>query len=204
MSRPGESAGTRAPRGPGRPRVLSEDEVLDAAVDVARDEGIAALSMRAVARRLGVPPMTLYGYVANKEALDVLVIDRILGEVRIPTAEEGPWYVRLRILLLDARRVLAERPNLGDGHPATGGGAIELLHRGAFGREASRLVDAVVDLLREGGFGDEQREVCFGALFIYVTGYAEQHTTSDIFDIGLTALIEGLKPLAEPGGTERR
>ncbi|MET0149883.1 MAG: TetR/AcrR family transcriptional regulator [Acidimicrobiales bacterium] len=172
--------------------------MLDAAVDVAREDGIAALSMRAVARRLGVPPMTLYGYVANKEALDVLVIDRILSEVRIPTADAGPWDVRLRLLLIDARRVLVQRPRLGDGHPAVGGGAIELLHRGAFGHEASRLVDAVVDLLRQGGFTDEHVDVCFGALFIYVTGYAEQRTTSDFFDIGLAALIEGLKPLAGP------
>jgi len=179
--------------------VLSEDEVLDAAVAVAREQGIARLSMRAVARRLGVPPMTVYGYVPSKDVLEVLVIDRILSDVQVPSPDVGPWDERLRLLLVDARRVLVEQPNLGDGHPAVaGGGALELLHRGAFGREASRLVAAVNDLLREGGFGDAHLDACFGALFIYVTGYAEQPTTSDVFEIGLTALIQGLKPLARP------
>jgi AcrR family transcriptional regulator len=198
VSPPAERIGAPARQGPGRPRVLTEEEVLDAALEVAREQGIARLSMRAVARRLGVPPMTVYGYVASKEALDVLVIDRILSGVQIPSADVGPWDERLRLLLIDARRVLVEQPNLGDGHPAVGGGAIELLHRGAFGREASRLVTAVNDLLREGGFGDAHLDACFGALFIYVTGYAEQPATSDIFEIGLTALIQGLKPLAIP------
>lgn len=198
MSPPVERAATQAGRGPGRPRVLSEDEVIDAAVGVAHEQGIARLSMRAVARRLGVPPMTVYGYVASKEALEVAVIDRILSDVRIPAADLGPWDVRLRLLLVDARRVLVEQPNLADGQPAVGRGVIELLHRGAFGEEASRLVAAVMDLLREGDFGDEGADSCFGALFIYVTGYAAPPTTPDIFEIGLTALIEGLKPLAGP------
>jgi len=199
-------------RGPGRPKVLTEDEVADAATSIAREQGIARLSMRAVARHLGVPPMTVYGYVPSKEALEVLVIDRILGEVHIPGPDEGPWDVRLCRMLGDARRILVERPHLGDQYPATGGGVIALLHRGAFGHEASRLAAGVYDLLRQGGFGDEHLEACFGALFLYVTGFVDpdggdpaagDHATtegspggrppSEIFDIGLAALIAGLQ-----------
>ena len=187
-------------RGPGRPKVLSEVEVADAAVDLARELGIARLSMRAVARHLGVPPMTVYGYVPNKQALEVLVIDRILGEVQIPGPDGGSWEVRLRTMLGDARRILVERPHLGDGHPAVGEGAIGLLHRGAFGREASRLAAGVVDLLRQGGFDDEHLDVCFRALFLYVTGFLDPgggepaaRSPSEVFDIGLTALIAGLQ-----------
>jgi AcrR family transcriptional regulator len=182
---------------------------------IAREQGIAQVSMRAVARHLDVPPMTVYGYVPNKDALDRLVIDRILREVRIPHPDDGPWEARLRAMLCDARRILVERPHLGDGHPAVDGSAIDLLHRGAFGREATRLASGVFDLLAEGGFAPEDHDVCFGALFTYVTGYVDAdgadlarrvtddraggaRTRSDIFALGLEALIEGLKATRLP------
>lgn len=204
-------------RGPGRPRVLSEGEIVDAAIEIARELGIADLSMRAVARKLDVPPMTIYGYVANKDALHALVTDRILSDVHVPAPEEGPWDVRLRVLLCDARRVLVERPQLTEGRSSIGGSAVELLHRGAFGREGLRLVETVYALLHEGGFRLEHADVCFGALFTYVTGLTDPTgtgelgagassspsapTSAEIFARGLEALIEGLKLLrdaAEP------
>jgi AcrR family transcriptional regulator len=45
--------------------------------------------MRALARELGVPPMTIYNYVASKEALRELVVNQILREIRIPDVDEG-------------------------------------------------------------------------------------------------------------------
>ena len=198
-------------RGRGRPRVLSDDDVADAALTVAREHGIVGLSMRAVARQLDVAPMTVYGYVANKQALHALVIDRILSQVRVPEPDEGPWEQRLRLLLCDARRILVERRPLADGRNDLGGNAVELLQRGAFGREASRLADGVVDLLREARFEPDDIDVCFAALFTYVTGNVDPTNTSvadeaptpirktagrprsDHFRLGLQALIEGLK-----------
>lgn len=176
---------------------------------VAHEQGIARLSMRAVARHLGVPPMTVYGYVPNKDGLEALVIDSILREVRVPDPSEGSWDRRLHVMLCDARRILVEQPHLGDGHPGIGS-AVDLLHRGAFGSEAIRLANGVFDLLVEGGFGPDDLDVCFGALFTYVTGYVDgagadtagtlladetraRRDSAEIFALGLTALIEGLK-----------
>jgi AcrR family transcriptional regulator len=178
--------------------VLTEDQIIDAAMVIARDQGIARLSMRAVARQLDVAPMTIYGYVPNKDALDTMVIDRILSEVRIPDPDEGPWEARLCLMLCDARRILVERPHLGDGQPVLGGSAVELLHRGAFGGEATRLANGVFDLIAQGGFASEDLGVCFGALFTYVTGYVDPASTPDAFAAGLEALIAGLKQTMGP------
>lgn len=178
--------------------MLTHDEIIDAAMVIARDQGIAQLSMRAVARQLDVPPMTIYGYVPNKDALDTMVIDRILSEVRIPEPDEGPWDERLRTLLCDARRILVERPHLGDRQPILGGSAVELLHRGAFGREATRLADGVFDLLTEGGFASDDLGVCFSALFTYVTGYVDPAADADVFAVGLQALIAGIRQTIGP------
>lgn len=203
-----ESHGATKPgRGPGRPRALTEDEVVDAAMELAERDGVAGLSMRGLARRLGVPLMTVYGYVRNKRALEALVFDRILAEVRIPEADEGAWDVRLHSLLCDARRVLVGRPQLAQGDTVGRGSAIDLVHSGAFGQEATRLATSVLELLHDGGFERDDQLICFRALFVYVTGYAEPdsaspvgsldpgsttQSTPDAFAIGLAALIHGL------------
>ncbi|MBK6856807.1 MAG: TetR/AcrR family transcriptional regulator, partial [Microthrixaceae bacterium] len=164
-----EALTNQPPRGPGRPRVLDDADVVDAAFRVIEEHGFAKLSMRAVARELGVPTMTIYGYVPNKTALDALLIDRILSEVRIPEPVQGTWDERLLILVCDARRTLVERPQLNARRAELGAGALALLSSGGFGREASRLADGVIDLLRQGGFRPDDLHDCFTTLFIYVT-----------------------------------
>jgi AcrR family transcriptional regulator len=182
--------------------------VIDAALAIAERDGVAGLSMRALSRELGVPIMTLYGYVPNKRALDALVADAILAEVATPEPDSGTWDVRLRTMLCDARRVLVKRPQLAAGDATAGGSAIELVHGGAFGREATRLATAVLDLLEEGGFGHDDQLTCFRTLFIYVTGYPEPDDHAPLssldgaptdgpgpqeaFAMGLEALIHGL------------
>jgi len=47
--------------------------------------------MRALARELGVPPMTIYHYAPSREYLHALVVDDILSEIRVPGTNEGSW-----------------------------------------------------------------------------------------------------------------
>ena len=60
------------------PRVpLSRDRVLRAAISIADEGGLEALSMRKLAQDLGVEAMSVYYYVANKDA----ILDGILNFV---------------------------------------------------------------------------------------------------------------------------
>ncbi|GAA1897385.1 TetR/AcrR family transcriptional regulator [Asanoa iriomotensis] len=59
---------------------LSVDRIVATAVEIADGDGIAALSMRRVAERLGVGAMSLYTYVPGKGELVDLMIDQVLGE----------------------------------------------------------------------------------------------------------------------------
>jgi TetR/AcrR family transcriptional regulator, tetracycline repressor protein len=65
-----------------------------AALQVLEKEGGEALTMRRVADQLGVSASSLYGYVANKEELVQLVLDRIFDEVDVPQADS--WQETLR------------------------------------------------------------------------------------------------------------
>jgi AcrR family transcriptional regulator len=89
------ASGAAPRRGP-RPKV-SVDEVVDAAVELADAEGLAALSMRSLAERLGIGAMSVYGYVANRNDLIVLMVDQVLGEATLPPME-GDLRTRLRLV----------------------------------------------------------------------------------------------------------
>ena len=53
----------------GRPHRSSRDLIVDAAIAVADEHGVDAISMNRLAQRLGVGTMTLYGYIPGKHAL---------------------------------------------------------------------------------------------------------------------------------------
>ena len=64
---------------------LSRDRVLNAAVALADEVGIEALSMRRLAQELGVVPMALYKHVANKEELLDGMVDALVSEIDPPS-----------------------------------------------------------------------------------------------------------------------
>jgi AcrR family transcriptional regulator len=64
---------------------LSRTRVVQAAMALADEEPSGAITMRAVAGRLGVrSPMALYRYVANKDGLDDLMVDEVYGTITVP------------------------------------------------------------------------------------------------------------------------
>ncbi|WP_236795034.1 TetR/AcrR family transcriptional regulator [Amycolatopsis sp. GM8] len=80
------------PRRRGPARGFTRDEVVRAALDELRQNGINAVSFRSVSRRLGVNPMALYTYVADKEELLAAMYDhvfRAIGDV-IPDEAGDP------------------------------------------------------------------------------------------------------------------
>ncbi|TFV67807.1 UNVERIFIED_ORG: TetR family transcriptional regulator [Bacillus sp. AZ43] len=93
----------------GRRTPLSRDRVLRAAVSLADDAGIDALSMRRLAQELGVVPMALYKHVANKDELLDGMVDLVIDEFERP----GPglrWDDAVRHRVLSARRAVLRHP----------------------------------------------------------------------------------------------
>jgi AcrR family transcriptional regulator len=89
------------PREPDPPRRgprqrLTLDQIVDDAIDVADGEGLAAVTMRVLARRLGIGAMTLYTYVENRNDLVVLMVDQSFGRPLPPMA--GTLRDRLRLV----------------------------------------------------------------------------------------------------------
>jgi AcrR family transcriptional regulator len=83
--------------------------VLSAAVALADDGGIDALSMRRLAQELGVVPMALYKHVTNKDQLLDGLVDLVVGEIDPPDPSLN-WKGAVRRRILSARQALLRHP----------------------------------------------------------------------------------------------
>jgi AcrR family transcriptional regulator len=140
---------------------LTRERILEAALDLLDQDGLGALSMRRLAEELGVGTMTLYGYFRSKEELLDAAID--MGARRIGVAPvSGSWRERLRHLVLEFRRGLAEHP-----------GIVELrLARPVITPGALELTEAGMEILRDAGFAKRDAARGYRTLFVYVFGFS--------------------------------
>ena len=145
---------------------LSRDRVVAEAMALADEQGLAALSMRALAGRLGVEAMSLYHHVAGKEALLDAMVDAVFGELHLPVVG-GDWRAELRARSVSGRAVL-------------------LRHRWAVGLMDSRRTpgpqnlrhhDAVLGCLAAQGFSLVAAGTAFALLDAHLYGFMQQEVS---------------------------
>ena len=150
-----------APRSP-----LTTERVLRAAVALADREGVGSLTMRRLARELGVEAMSLYHHVAGKPALLDGMVDLVFGEIELPVAD-GDWKAAMRRRAVSAREVLARHP-----------WAIALMEsRRTPGPANLRHHDAVLGCLRRAGFPVALTAHAYSILDAYIYGFALQEAS---------------------------
>ncbi|MFJ6071045.1 TetR/AcrR family transcriptional regulator [Streptomyces sp. NPDC093065] len=110
------------PEPPNRPVPLDRERIVTAAVALADEGGLAAVSLRKVAARLDAGPMRLYGYISTKDELFDLMVDAVYAEI-LPEEQPGDWREALRGLAHRTRRSALRHEWLADllgGRPALG------------------------------------------------------------------------------------
>ncbi|MCS0602422.1 TetR/AcrR family transcriptional regulator [Streptomyces sp. LP11] len=110
------------PEPPTRPVPLDRERIVTAAVALADEGGLEAVSLRKVAGRLNAGPMRLYGYISTKEELFDLMVDEVQAEI-LPEERSGDWREALRVLAHRTRRAALRHEWLADllgGRPSLG------------------------------------------------------------------------------------
>jgi len=159
MANPAEpGAASRAP--------LSKERVLRAAVGLADSGGVEALSMRKLAQALGVEAMSLYNHVRNKEDILDGIVDVVVSEIEV-CPRGADWQATMRQQVISARKVLLRHP-----------WAPPVIESRTSTRPAMvGYMNAVIGLLREGGFSIELAHHAIHVLGSRVLGF-----TQDLFD----------------------
>lgn len=166
------------PRPAGRPERLSRDAIIDRALAVADAEGIDAVSVRRLARELGVTPMALYWHFKDKEALLHALGDRLLDGLDLTVDGRAPWPQQLRKFVISLTGVLRAHPSA-----AVLIGALPT----AASENALRATEIALDILRRAGFSPEEAA--------HVTRQIVRTTTSMV----IAELVEVPAP-GEPAG----
>jgi AcrR family transcriptional regulator len=99
--RPRPPLGLRGAPAASRKERLTTERIVDAAMSLMSRVGYDAVSMRSLARELGTGPASLYTYVANREELDQLVLERVVAEVPLPEPDPEQWQEQVKQLLRD-------------------------------------------------------------------------------------------------------
>ena len=150
------------PGAPVRPP-LSKERVFQAAVALADERGLGALTMRAVGDELRVEAMSLYHHVANKRELLDGMVEVVFAEIELPTTA-GDWKAAMRRRAISTREALARHR-----------WAVELLQSATTpGPAQFRLVNAVLGCLRDAGFSVEDAVHGYSAQDAYIYGFALQ------------------------------
>jgi AcrR family transcriptional regulator len=168
---------------------LSPERIVEAAVAVADEGGLAKVTMRNVGRQLGVEAMSLYHHLAGKEALLDALATWVFTQIEAPEVG-APWRPAMRARAHSARSALLRHP--------WGLGLIESRRPGP---ALLRHHDAVLGCLRADGFSLPLAASAFSALDAYVFGFvlteASLPFTAEEGPDGFMAEIEDLLPADE-------
>ena len=139
---------------------LSKDRVLRAAMSLADQAGIDALTMRRLAQELGVEAMSLYYYVANKDDLLSGIVDLVVREIEVPSGA-ADWKTAVRKSAISYHEALRRHP-----------WATRLMMSGPAGVSPAHLrySDTLLRRLREAGFSPKLTHHAYHALDSHIVG----------------------------------
>lgn len=154
--------GVAPPSGRGPRPALTVHEITAAAIAIADDAGLGALSMRRLADRLGVGAMSLYRYIPGRAELLDLMVDRANGEVDGAGDAGAGWRARLEHVARENDRLYRRHPWLLEvfpGRPPMGPGVL-----GKY--------DAELGALEDSGLSDVDMQLVLDLVLGYVRGAA--------------------------------
>lgn len=186
MSATPQGPGTAAGRTP-----LSRDRIVDSALALAKEYGLAAVSMRRLAKELDVQPMSLYYHIPSRAVLMVLMAERSIASVS-PAPTAAAWDDQLVALLLGTYHAGIADPAVFPVLASETLGTRTLPATAAVAGGASvGLVERVQALLAQGGVAEFDRPGVCRALFGVVVGF-------------LVGQVDGLVPTGGDASPESR
>ena len=146
---------------------LTRERIIQAAVDLADEQGIDALSMRKLGSALGVEAMSLYNHVGGKDDILDSMVEYLFNSIGPIDATAG-WQPTVRGAALAAKRAFASHP-----------WSITLITtRQTLGDSSFAVMDAMVGMLLAEGYSTKIAHHAWHAIASHVMGYAFQEINS--------------------------
>ena len=164
---------------------LDHQAIVDAALELADDVGLEAVSLRNIADLLRVTPMALYRHVENKDALLDAMADELYADV-VPRRHTGDWWDELAAIARATRTLLLAHP-----------WAVPLFGRPLAGPHGEAVARALESNLRDAGFSKaeaaELHDQLSNLVFALVAPELHGKRNRAAFERGLELLHAGLE-----------
>jgi TetR/AcrR family tetracycline transcriptional repressor len=135
--------------------------VLREALRLVDEEGLDALTMRALGKRLGIEAMSLYNHVEGKADLQAGIVGLLWEEVERSLTDGDGWRDSLRLLARRLRALAIDHPHA---FPL-------LMSASAFAEPMLRALGRGLAVLREAGFDEQRATKALNAVVGYAVGY---------------------------------
>ena len=159
--------------------------MLNAAIRLADGGGIESLTMRRLARELGVEAMSLYNHVANKGDLVDAMVDLVVSEIELP-ATSDTWDVAVRECAISAHEVLLR-------HPWSCSLVMSTTSTRIARNARVRYMEWLLGRLREAGFSAQLTYHAYHALDSHILGF----TLWELGHSGAANAVRGDKDFAD-------
>jgi AcrR family transcriptional regulator len=172
---------------------FTTDEIRECALGIVERDGVTALSVRAVALRLGTGPMTLYNYVNGRDGLEELVVDAIIGSVNLSEPTDD-WQTDFTAAATALWEALRSHPNV----------IPLILTRRSVSASSFAPAEQMIEALSRSCLDEFQILAAFRAVLALVTGSA-QAEFAGLFagtDYHDEANIVGAGRIGEVAGTD--
>lgn len=195
---------TRRPRStrdrPAKPP-LSEEVIIEVALEILRSDGLDAVTVRRVAAALDTGSASLYVYVGGRDELRQAMLDRVAALVTVKRPDPNRWRDQIHLLLTDLLAAL-------DAH--AGIAAVAVANPPA-GPHSLRIIESLLALLRAGKIDDRAAAWACDALWMITTATAveadvhrargQDSDTADEMVAEISGTIAGLQPADYPNLT---
>src|SRR6185369_14214568 len=146
-----------------RPRKFSRERLQEAALALVDEHGLAGLSMRALAARVGTGPMTLYNHVHGREDLEVLVVEAVVAGAAWSPKHFADWREQVHDVAAAMWRAVRAHPH-----------AIPLiLTRRTRSHGALAVAEALLAALARSGRTGHELLIAFRTVSAFVMGFAQ-------------------------------
>ncbi|GAA3626482.1 TetR family transcriptional regulator ActII [Microlunatus ginsengisoli] len=142
------------------------DSIVAAGLEILAAEGADAVTMRAVAGKLGTGAASLYAHVRDKGELHALLLDAVIGEVDVPEADPARWREQIKQFCWGQYRAMVRHPGIA---------AVSLAHIPT-GPNALRCSEGMLAILTAGGLSKLVAGLAVDLLTQYTTAVAYEDT----------------------------
>ncbi len=166
---------------------LKRDLIIAAAIRLADEQDIAKVSMRTLARALGVQAMSLYNHVANKDELIDGMVDLVVGEIELP-AGTGDWKAAMYRRAVSAHQVFLRHPWA----PPL------IVSRINVGPAMLRYIDTTLGCLYEAGFSYTTADNIWNAIDSHIYGFTLLELNFPLDQDSYAEAAKGFLPMLPP------